>query len=44
MGENKTILLQGTLDLLILKAIGVFQFRGIKSSPSISACLDGSIL
>lgn len=35
MGENQTNLLQGTLDLLILKAIGDSEFHGLGISRRI---------
>lgn len=42
LGENKTNLLQGTLDLLILKAIGDSEFHGLGVSRRIEQITHGT--
>jgi PadR family transcriptional regulator, regulatory protein PadR len=42
LGENKTNLLQGTLDLLILKAIGDAAFHGLGISRRIEQITQGT--
>src|ERR1700704_4522600 len=42
LGENKTNLLQGTLDLLILKAIGDDEFHGLGVSRRIEQITHGT--
>jgi transcriptional regulator len=42
MGQNQTNLLQGTLDLLILKAIGQGEFHGLGISRRIEQITHGT--
>ena len=42
MGENQTNLLQGTLDLLILKTIGDSEFHGLGISRRIEQITHGT--
>ncbi len=42
MGENQTNLLQGTLDLLILKAIGMGELHGLGISRRIEQITRGT--
>lgn len=42
MGENRANLLQGTLDLLILKAIGDGEFHGLGVSRRVEQITDGT--
>jgi len=42
LGEGKTTLLQGTLDLLILKAIGDGEFHGLGVSRRIEQITHGT--
>ena len=42
MGQNQTNLLQGTLDLLILKAIGDGEFHGLGISRRIEQITQGT--
>ena len=42
MGENQTNLLQGTLDLLIVKAIGDAEFHGLGISRRIEQITHGT--
>lgn len=42
MGENQANLLQGTLDLLILKAIGDSEFHGLGISKRIEQITHGT--
>lgn len=42
MGQNQTNLLQGTLDLLILKAIGDGEFHGLGVSRRIEQITHGT--
>jgi PadR family transcriptional regulator PadR len=42
LGENKTNLLQGTLDLLILKAVGDAAFHGLGISRRIEQITQGT--
>jgi PadR family transcriptional regulator PadR len=42
LGENQTNLLQGTLDLLILKAIGDSEFHGLGISKRIEQITHGT--
>ena len=42
MGQNQTSLLQGTLDLLILKAIGESEFHGLGISHRIEQITHGT--
>ncbi len=44
MGENQTNLLQGTLDLLILKALGVGELHGLGISRRIEQITRGTFL
>ena len=42
MGQNQTNLLQGTLDLLILKALGESEFHGLGISHRIEQITHGT--
>jgi transcriptional regulator len=44
LGDNQTNLLQGTLDLLILKAIGDAEFHGLGISRRIEQITHGTFL
>lgn len=44
MGENQTNLLQGTLDLLILKALGAGELHGLGISRRIEQITRGTFL